>query len=246
MSEITSVHSASTLATIYQHRSIRRFTPEPLNDDQRQAIFEAGRAASSSSFMQVVHIIRITDQALRQALCEVAAHQQYVVDAPEFWVFCLDYAKHKLAYPEAQLGWTESVIAGAVDAGIMAQNCLLAAESLGLGGVYIGSLRNNIARTATLLNLPDNTAPLFGLCLGHPAQQPLQRPRLPLHALVSENGYHALDSETLAAYDTKLANYYWMRSGLKLNWGQTIINNFNHPVRPDVLPFLRQQGLAKY
>ncbi|WP_239372520.1 oxygen-insensitive NADPH nitroreductase [Snodgrassella gandavensis] len=245
MSYHSNLSSAATLPTIYRHRSIRKFTEEALTDEQREAIWEAGRAASSSSFMQSVHIIRVTDMEKRAALSEVAANQKYVRTAAEFWVFCVDYTRHKLAFPEAQLDWTEGMIIGAVDAGIMAQNCLLAAESLGLGGVYIGSLRNDVKRAAEILELPQLTFPLFGLCLGHPAQDPMYRPRLPLDTLVSENRYRPLDPAKLAAYDEQLTLYYRERSGLDLNWSKAVANNFAQPVRPQILPFLHQQGLAK-
>lgn len=218
MSYQTELPSAAVLPTAYAHRSIRKYTAEPLAAAQVEAILEAGRAASSSSFMQCTHIIRVTDEALRAELCEVAAGQKYVREAPEFWVFCLDYAKHKQRVPEAQVDWTEALILGAVDAGIMAQNCLLAAESLGLGGVYIGSLRNNTTRAIKLLGLPEYTFPLFGMCLGHPAQAPLYRPRLPRALTVSENRYRAADAAALAEYDIHLAAYYRERSGLDLNW----------------------------
>lgn len=52
-------------------------------------------------------------------------------------------------FPDAQIDWAEVTLIGAVDAGIMAQNVLLAAESLGLGGVYIGALRNNAQKCRT-------------------------------------------------------------------------------------------------
>lgn len=237
--------SAPTLDTIYRHRSIRRYTGEPISEAMRNAILEAGRAASSSCFMQCVHVIRVTDAELRANLCRVAANQQYVREAAEFWVFCADYAKHQQLFPDAQVDWTESLIAGAVDAGIMAQNCLLAAESLGLGGVFIGALRNDMARATELLGLPENTTPLFGLCLGHPDQQPLYRPRLPLDVSVSENHYRMPTAEQLTAYDAQLAAYYQQRSGIDTNWTQAVHNNFDHPVRPHVLPFLHRQGLAK-
>ncbi len=241
----THLHSDTTLNTIYRHRSIRKYSGEPVATEQLQAILEAGRAASSSSFMQCVHIVRVTDAAIREGLYEVAAQQKYVREAAEFLVFCIDYAKHKQAVPEAQVDWTETLIIGAVDAGIMAQNCLLAAESLGLGGVYIGSLRNNTARVTELLQLPAYTAPLFGLCIGHPAQQPLYRPRMPLAMTVSENHYRPLNAEALAAYEVVLTDYYQRRSGLDLNWQQAVANNFARPVRPHILPFLQEQGLAR-
>ena len=181
------LNSQPVLATALAHRSIRKFTAEPVVPEQLAAVLEAGRAASSSSFMQCIHIIRVTDPAVRERLYQIAAKQEYVRLAPEFLVFCIDYTKHRRLVPDVQTCYTEALLLGAVDAGITAQNVLLAAESLGLGGVYIGSLRNDIAAAAETLGLPDTAVPLFGLCLGHPAQNPLYRPRLPLEAIVSEN-----------------------------------------------------------
>ncbi|MDO4777469.1 MAG: oxygen-insensitive NADPH nitroreductase [Cardiobacteriaceae bacterium] len=245
MSYLTALQSAPALETIYRHRSIRKYEKTPVEAPVLEAILEAGRAASSSSFMQCVHIIRVTDSTLREALCEVAAGQRYVVEAPEFLVFCVDYHKHHQLVPDAQTDWTETLIIGATDAGIMAQNCLLAAESLGLGGVYIGSLRNDIARVAELLALPRHTLPLFGLCLGYTAEEPLYRPRLPLAISMSENRYTPADSATLAAYNDSVRDYYQQRGDKVLDWQQAVNNTLGKPVRPHMLPFLQAQGFCK-
>lgn len=237
--------SAPALDTMLRHRSIRKYTAEPVSPALLAAVLEAGRAASSSSFMQCVHMVRVSDQAVREQLFQIAAQQKYVLEAPEFLVFCLDYSKHRQQVPDVQLDYTEVLLLGAVDAGIMAQNVLLAAESLGLGGVYIGSLRNDIAAAAQALGLPDTAVPLFGMCLGHPDQNPLHRPRLPLAALVSENRYRPCPPEELAAYNAELAEYYRQRSGLDLDWQKQIANTLAKPVRPHILPFLQNRGFAK-
>ncbi|MGP0791023.1 nitroreductase NfsA, partial [Escherichia coli] len=80
-----------------------------------------------------------------------------------------------------------------VDTAMMAQNALIAAASLGLGGVYIGGLRNNIEAVTKLLKLPQHVLPLFGLCLGWPADNPDLKPRLPASILLHENSYQPLD-----------------------------------------------------
>lgn len=67
---------------------------------------------------------------------------------------------------------------------MMGQNALTAAESLGLGGVYIGGIRNNIESVTELLKLPKHVLPLFGLCLGWPADNPDLKPRLPAELVV--------------------------------------------------------------
>ncbi|MFE8730254.1 oxygen-insensitive NADPH nitroreductase, partial [Aeromonas hydrophila] len=84
---------------------------------------------------------------------------------------------------------------------------------LGLGGVYIGGLRNHPSEVSELLGLPDRVIPLFGLCLGHPAQQPEQKPRLPRALVVHQECYQReLDRDLLAHYDQQIEAYYQARS----------------------------------
>lgn len=233
----------SVLDTALNHRSIRKYRAEAVGEDIMTQILEAGRAASSSSFMQCVHIVRVRDAALRDTLCRIAAGQKYVRDAPEFLVFCIDYSKHADLVPQIQTGYTEAVLLGAVDAGIMAQNVLLAAESLGLGGVYIGSLRNDITAAAEALALPDTAVPLFGMCLGYPDQSPLYRPRLPLSCLVSENRYRRSSAAELAQYDRVVADYYARRGHAGLDWKGQIADTLGGEVRPHILPFFRKRKM---
>ncbi|RZG18153.1 oxygen-insensitive NADPH nitroreductase, partial [Klebsiella pneumoniae] len=154
-------------------------------------ILSAAQSVASSSFLQANSIIRVTDKGLRATLAELAGHQAYVVEAAEFLVFCADYHRHSQIVPEARTGFVEQLMIGAIDGALMAQNALLAAQSLGLGGVYIGGIRNNPAEVSEVLGLPHQVIPLFGLCLGHPAQRPEQKPRLPRALVVHENRYPA-------------------------------------------------------
>lgn len=130
-----------TIELICGHRSIRHFTDEPISEAQREAIINSARATSSSSFLQCSSIIRITDKALREELVTLTGGQKHVAQAAEFWVFCADFNCHLQICPDAQLGLAEQLLLGVVDTAMMAQNALTAAESLGLGGVYIGGLR---------------------------------------------------------------------------------------------------------
>lgn len=169
-----------TIELLCQHRSIRHFTDKPITAEQREAIIKSAQCTSSSSFLQCTSIIRITDRALREALVPLTGGQQHVAQAAEFWVFCADFNRHLQICPDAQLGLAEQLLLGVVDTALMAQNALTAAESLGLGGVYIGGLRNNIEAVTELLKLPKHVLPLFGLCLGWPADNPDLKPRLPV------------------------------------------------------------------
>ena len=117
----------------------------------------------------------------------------------------------------------------------MAQNVLLVAESLDLGGVYIGALRNDLAAVAALV----------GLCLGYPAQDPPVKPRLPRAVVLHENRYHEPDPQALAAYDDELRAYYTARTGEARTWLDAVRKSLDAPLRPHVLAFLQAQGFVK-
>lgn len=235
-----------TIELLCSHRSIRHFTDQPITDAQREAIFAGARAASSSSFLQCSSIIRVTDPALREQLVSLTGGQNHVARAAEFWVFCADFNRHLQICPDAQLGLAEQLLLGVVDTAIMGQNAMVAAESLGLGGVYIGGIRNNIDAVSELLTLPQQVLPLFGLCLGWPADRPDVKPRLPTAIVVHENHYQPVDRDALAAYDEELANYYLTRdsNNRRDTWSDHIRRTIIKENRPFILDFLHKQGFA--
>ena len=127
----------------------------------------------------------------------------------------------------------------------MAQNVLLAAESLGLGGVYIGALRNNAQKVSDVLNLPDYCVPLVGLCLGYPDQDPPLKPRLPKEMVYAENACSSLNAEAVEVYNQAVANYYELRKGSPIPWKESLAKTLGNPVRPHMLAFLQKKGFLK-
>lgn len=235
-----------TIDLLRSHRSIRHFTDESISDAQREAIIAAAQGTSSSSFLQCTTIIRITDQSLRESLVTLSGGQKHVAQAAEFWVFCADFNRHLQVCPDAQLGLAEQLLLGVVDTAMMAQNALTAAESLGLGGVFIGGLRNNIEPVTELLTLPKHVLPLFGLCLGWPADNPDIKPRLPATLVVHENHYQPLDQDVLSQYDEQLAQYYLTRGSntRRDTWSDHIRRTIIKESRPFILEYLHKQGWA--
>lgn len=55
----------STIETILGHSSIRQYTNQPIDKAQLDVIIQAGLAASSSSLLQAVSIVRVTDKNKR-------------------------------------------------------------------------------------------------------------------------------------------------------------------------------------
>lgn len=235
-----------TIDLLRAHRSIRDFTDRAITSEQRDAIIASAQAASSSSFLQCSSIIRITDARMRQELVTLTGGQKHVARAAEFWVFCADFYRHLQICPHARLGRAEQLLLGVVDTAIMGQNALTAAESLGLGGVYIGGIRNSIDEVTALLQLPQQVLPLFGLCLGWPAQDPDLKPRLPAALVVHENRYQQIDKEKLAQYDEQMTAYYLARSSNNRcdSWSDYIRRTIVQENRPFILDYLHKQGWA--
>ncbi len=235
-----------TIDLLCAHRSIRHFTDQPISEAQRAAIIAGAQATSSSSFLQCTSIIRITDNAMREQLVTLTGGQQHVAQAAEFWVFCADFNRHLQICPEAELGLAEQLLLGVVDTAMMGQSALIGAESLGLGGVYIGGIRNSIEAVTELLGLPKHVLPLFGLCLGWPADNPDRKPRLPASIVVHDNHYHNVDAKALADYDEQLAQYYLSRNSnnRRDTWSDHIRRTIIKESRPFILDYLHKQGWA--
>ena len=244
------MNSQSALETALNHRSIRKFTEQAISEELFAQLIQAGQMASTSSFLQNVSVIRVRDRAIRAQSRAISAGQggaghHYVENCAEFLVFCIDGSRHKYYAVDAQLNWIECLMTGAIDAALFAQNMMLCAESCGLGGVFIGSIRNDINKLAEILRTPEFVVPVFGLCLGYPAQEPAQRPRLPAKIVVSENHYQFSKDIDLEAYNETVGQYYLERSNIELDWRKQIRNSLCTEVRPELLTFLQKQGYAK-
>lgn len=209
------------IETIMNHRSIRQFKNEKLTKDQINTIIQAAQMASTSRFMQSYSIIGITDPILKRELGALTG-LSCVAENGHFLIFCADLSRVTMMASEVEQANMEQMLESTqfyqisiVDAALAAQNAALAAESMGLGIVYIGAIARKINEIDTLLNLPSYVIPLFGIAIGIPDQQPEIKPRLPMEAVYFENGYNAdtdTQRERIASYDKKMHDYYQTRS----------------------------------
>lgn len=232
------------------HRTIRRFTNEPIAPRHLDAIIEAGRRAPTDASAQMGTFIRITDPDLRVRLSKLSGDQQQIVDGAEFFVVCMD--THRLRRlvehrgGEYGMGSLISLLFGITDAILVAQNMVIAAEALGYATCYVGGVQNNADKIAAELRLPEAVLPLVGLVLGVPApgqaQRP-RRPRIPRQAVFMENSYREMSPELLDACYQAMSSYH--RSG---DWYNALKRYFttegNMLQREPVLRrALSQQGL---
>lgn len=231
------------------HRSIRKFKSEKLDSETIRHLVAAAQSASTSSYVQSYSIIGVTDPEKKKALREVST-QQYVEDNGHLFVFISDYNRH-LGLSEEKgapinFDTTESLVVGIVDATLAAQNLAVAAESIGLGICYIGSLRNDMQKVIDILELPEGTFPLFGMVTGYPDQKGSVKERLPFEAVYHENTYQGLDQtkDAIDTYDQSIKDYYKERTGGKRDetWSEQVVNMLNKKQRHDVHDVLKRQG----
>lgn len=240
-----------TVELLKSHRSIRKFKDQPIPRALFEELIRAGQSAATSNHVQAYSIIHVVNPANRQRLAELAGGQPYVADSADFLVFCADMKRSteaaERAGAEVVKGMTEQLLVASIDAALIAQNVVIAAESEGLGICYIGGIRNNPQDVSDLLKLPDNVYPVFGLCLGYPDQNPEVKPRLPLTAILKEDYYDDTEDEALIAnFDDTMARYYSERTGgnKSTNWSEQLKPLFTSKLRPHMKAFLNKRGFG--
>lgn len=240
-----------TITKMTQHVSVRNFKDQPLSEETKNQLLIAAQSGSSSNFVQAYSIIEITDLAIRNELATLSNSASYVKQTGTFYVFVADLYRQATILERHQQSLKgiqnmEALLVATVDTTIAAENMAIAAEALDLGICFIGGIRNNLARVAQLLKLPQYTVPLFGLTIGVPKEKNQVKPRLPLANKVSQNTYDSKQFTDLKGYDQITKNYYGHRANnqQEATWTRKNSDFFHEPRRPDVADFLRSQGFT--
>ena len=231
------------------HRSIRKFADEELSDETVGDIVASGLSAATSSNLQATTVIRVRRPEVREQIAAVAGGQQHIATAGAFLVWCADLNRTRraceLAGGSMTSGMTEQFIIATVDVSLAAQNAVVAAEAQGLGICYIGAIRNDPQVVSDLLQLPDDVYPVFGMCLGTPAQDPEVKPRLPLEVVLKDDVYSADgEAELIAGYDKTVSDYYRTRTGgnKDSSWTREMAGLVDGERRPHMRQFLADRG----
>lgn len=188
------------------HRSIRSFTPDPIDPALiNQVCADAVAGASSSGNLNSVSMVLTRDPARRQQLFEFHARQPMVLQAPLLITFCADWHRTRrwLARRGARDNFNNFIgyHVAAFDAIILAQNVCLGFEAQGLGICYMGTTLHRMREIGDFLGLPDTCVPVTTIVVGHPAEDPPKRDRLPVAAMLHDELYHApTDADIDATY----------------------------------------------
>jgi nitroreductase len=219
---------SETIAQLLSHRSVRSFAPLPLEEGTLEALIVAAQSAATSSNLQAWSVVAVEDPGRKARLSELAGRQKQMMDAPLLLVWLADLSR--LAALGAERGqqtdaldYLEMLFVAVIDATLAAQNATVAAESLGLGTVYIGALRNHPEVVAAELALPPRVLPVFGLCIGHPDPTVVTgvKPRLLPSAVLHHETYSGpATAGDVTAYDTAITAFQTEQAMPQVPWSR--------------------------
>jgi nitroreductase len=221
------------IATMLDHRSVRGYKPDPLPAGALETLIAAAQSAATSSNMQWWSAIAITDPAKKKVLAEIAGNQKHIEQCPLFICWVADMARNQRVSDATKtdfetMPWLETFMVACIDAALAAQNAVVAAQSIGLGTVYIGAMRNDPIKVAELLGLPPQSFVVFGLCVGHAADDRAAgevKPRLPQSVVLHHERYDATKEAALrATYDAEMAKFSARHELQAATWTQRVLN----------------------
>lgn len=175
------------------HRSVRRYKPQPIEEEVLQDVLTAASRASTVGNMQLYSLIVTRSPQLLEALKPLHFNQPMLDTAPCMVTVCADihrfslWCEQRAATPRFDnFAW---FLNAATDALLAAQNLCVQAEAHGLGICILGTTLYTAAEQARLLKLPKGVIPLTAIVLGYPDEYPEQPDRLPLEAVVHYDRY---------------------------------------------------------
>lgn len=191
-----------TMKLLYERASCRSFQDKDIEEDLLNEVIDAGLHGATGGNLQPYSIIKITSKETKKRLVEECEMQKIVANAPVNLLFCIDWRR---------LGrWAEACNApftatksyrhfwiALQDTVICAQNICTAADSVGLGSVYIGTVESCFMELKSICNIPEGVFPVVLLSLGYPTKYPAPRNKLGVEALVHNEQYQDLDIEEL-------------------------------------------------
>ena len=220
------------LETVLRHRSVRGFLPRKLAEGTLELLIAAAQSASTSSNLQFWSVVAVQEPERKSRLAELAGQQQFIRDAPLLLVWLADLSRlDRIAAEQgAQIDGThylEEFIVGIVDAALAAQSALIAAESLGLGCVYIGAMRNLPEQIASELALPPHCFAVFGMSVGYPdpARPADIKPRLPQSVVLHREQYSAAPQrDAIDGYNQTIRGFQQEQEMPSIDWTQQCFN----------------------
>jgi len=149
------------LQAIATRRSIRKYTGQPVSEQDLKTVLTAGFQAPSAHNYQPCHFVIVRDKSLLENIARFHPHAKMLPQAGCGIVVCGEKGK------QTETGFLVQDCSAAI------QNMLLAAHGIGLGAVWCGlyPVPQLTEPISELLNLPPNAVPVGMMVVGHKNEQ---------------------------------------------------------------------------
>lgn len=149
---------------IVERRSVRRYSGEPVTDDDKNALLHAAMSAPTGVNRQPWEFIVVDDPQLLGRLAEALPYAKMAAHAPMVIVVCGN-SERFLEGDDSTL-WEQDLSAAS-------ENILLAAHAIGLGAVWtcLYPHADRMEAVKKILDIGDGIVPFNLIPVGHPADK---------------------------------------------------------------------------
>ena len=176
------------IQAIKERRSIRKYKPEPVSDEELNIVLEAARWAPSWANTQCWRFIIVKDKTLKEKLRDTLTEwnpgRNAMIEAPIVIVACAELGKSGFRRGEKVTEREDWLM---FDVALALQNLTLTAHSLGLGTLHIGAF--DAKEAGKIVDVPDNVVVVELMPVGYPDEHPDPRNRNEIKTFVYENRY---------------------------------------------------------
>lgn len=165
------------LKAIHRRRSVREYIEKAPTAEEVRAIIEAGTWAPSGLNNQPWRFITVRDLVSRKKISALTHYSRIVRRAPALICCFMDL---KSSYHREK----DLMAMGACQ-----QNMLLAAHSLGLGGVWLGEILKSKQEIRDLLGAPETWELTAVLAIGYPTEKLRRSSRKPFKEVAYKESY---------------------------------------------------------
>jgi nitroreductase len=219
-----------TMKLLMERASCRNFSDRKIPEEVMNQILDAGLHAATGGNLQPYSIIKIQSEEVSAKLAGMCG-QNFIAKAQVNLLFCIDWhrlerwAQLETAPFTAQDSFRHFWISFQ-DTLICAQNICTAADSFGIGSVYIGTVIDLMREVHGMFGLPKGVLPVVLLCLGYPKSELMMRRKLKREIIVHEEKYRELGDSTLKdAYNEKYHNAKIEKTGERLERIREVCQN---------------------
>ncbi len=155
------------LRPIFERRSCRSYLNRPVSDETLELLLRAGMAAPSAMNSQPWEFIVLRDESIKAAISAIGPHWGMLKYAPLGILVLANIEGYRATRTEFFVQ----------DCSACTQNILLAAQALGLGGVWLGLYphEQRMQEVRRICGIPQEVMPVSLVSIGYPDNRPAPR-----------------------------------------------------------------------